>query len=315
MTSPTPEARATDRPDVSIVMPVWSPQPEWLARAVDSVLSESGCSVEVIVVDDGNPTPVAQGLQVNDPRLRIVRIPHGGVSRARNAGIAAARGRYLRFMDADDEAEPDSTARLLVLASVAPGVISYGATCFCDDQLRAQWVLSSKIGGDAAVKCLLGRFPVRLQSMLFPREVAESAGPWDPSLAVSEDWEWILRALEHAPVAGEATVATRYRRANRGASSDTVAGRDGARMVVDRWLARHPEHRGTPIERRAQGMLSAMAWRVHLSRGELRKGLSALLRAAALDPRAPVFEALQAVPAVRGLAAARLRAGLCAARR
>lgn len=304
------ERRSAGQPDVSVVMPVWRPRREWLGRAVDSLLAESGCRLELLVVDDGNPTPVSEVLSATDPRVRVLRVPHGGVSRARNAGIAAARGRYVRFLDADDEAEPGSTAHLLELASAHPGAISYGATCFCDEELRDQWVLSSRVQGDAAVRCLLGRFTVRLPSMLFPQEVVAQAGAWDPSMAVSEDWEWILRALEQAHVTGDTEVATRYRRGNSGATSDADAGRSGAHEVVERWLARHPEDRGTRRERRARGMLAAMSARVHLSRGEVRAGVRSLLEAAALDPRALAVEAVQAGPAARGLVTARLRASL-----
>lgn len=289
-------------------MPVWRPHAAWLEQAVSSVLDEVGCDLELIVVDDGNPAPVADGLAIVHPRLRIIRTPHGGVSRARNAGVAAARGRYLRFVDADDAVEPGSTARLLALASGAGGIISYGATSFCDEQLRSSWVMTADVRGDAAVRCMLGRFPVRLQAMLFPRTVAQAAGPWDPALTVSEDWEWVLRALEHAPVIGDATVVVRYRRAGGGATSDLEAGRQGARVVVQRWFARHPEQRGSPLERRAKGMLAAMAGRVHLSHGEWRQGLVALFRAVALDPGAVGFEVRKSLPAVRSLMTARTQA-------
>lgn len=307
MTSSVREGDPGYLPDVSVVMPVWRPQSDWLEHAVASVLAEVGCRIELILVDDGNAEPVAGMLDIVDPRVRILRLAHGGVSRARNAGIAAAGGSYVRFVDADDAIEPGSTARLLSLTAGATDIISYGATCFCDEQLEGLWVLSSNVQGDAALKCLLGRFTVRLPSMLFPRAVSEKAGPWDPSLTVSEDWEWILRTLEHARVTGDATVVTRYRRAGGGATSDAQAGQRGARVVVQRWLDRHPEHRGAPIERQARGMLAAMAVRVHLSRGDLRAGLRALARAVARDPRALAAEAREALPAVRGLMAARLR--------
>lgn len=305
MTHPSSRRDSQDPPEVSFVMPVWRPRAEWLEQAVGSVLTEIGCRLELIVVDDGNVESLAQTLPLSDPRMRILRLSHGGVSRARNAGIAAAHGRYLRFVDADDVIERGSTAQLLSLTAGKTDVITYGATCFCDEHLRPMWLMTSTVQGQAALACLLGRFTVRLQSMLFPREVVGRAGPWDSSLKVSEDWEWILRSLEHAHVRGSADVATHYRRSGIGATSDIETGRLMAAAVVERWLDRNPEFRHTSVERRARAMLAAMTARVSLSHGRLLPGLAALLRSFALDPRAPTTEAKQALPAVRGVAATR----------
>ncbi len=120
---------SADRPSkglVSLIMPVWRPRPEWLRRAVTAALAQRGCEIELIVVDDGSPDPMEELLSdVDDDRLRVLRVEHAGASRARhcapasrarNAGIAAARGGYVRFIDADDEILPGSTARLVELA-------------------------------------------------------------------------------------------------------------------------------------------------------------------------------------------------------
>jgi glycosyltransferase involved in cell wall biosynthesis len=102
-------------PLVSVIMPVW-PRPEWLREAVGSALGQRACRIELVVVDDGCPQPVATLLrEIDDERLRPLRIPHAGVSSVRNAGIEAAHGDLFRFVDADDVLEPQSTARLVDL--------------------------------------------------------------------------------------------------------------------------------------------------------------------------------------------------------
>jgi cellulose synthase/poly-beta-1,6-N-acetylglucosamine synthase-like glycosyltransferase len=104
-------ARDRDEVLVSLIMPVWNPRPDWLHAAIESALAQRGCAIELIVVDNGNDTPVARcSPDVRDPRLRIIRTQHGGVSAARNAGMAEARGDFLRFLDCDDVFEP--TARV-----------------------------------------------------------------------------------------------------------------------------------------------------------------------------------------------------------
>jgi glycosyltransferase involved in cell wall biosynthesis len=80
---------------VSLVMPVWRPRPDWLKQAVRAALDQLRAEVELIVVDDGCPEPVEALLAgFRDTRLRVLRVEHGGAARARNAGIAAARGQY-----------------------------------------------------------------------------------------------------------------------------------------------------------------------------------------------------------------------------
>ncbi|HEX8497318.1 MAG TPA: glycosyltransferase, partial [Actinomycetales bacterium] len=96
-------------PLVSIVMPTWNRAPA-LRRAIESVQAQTYGGWELIVVDDGSTddTPyVLQGLQTFDPRIRVVKGEHAGVSRARNTAIAAATGRYVAFLDSDNTWEPE----------------------------------------------------------------------------------------------------------------------------------------------------------------------------------------------------------------
>jgi len=105
---PLPEP-GPGRPLVSIVMPTWN-RARQLRRAVLSVHAQTYPGWELVVVDDGSTddTPfVLQGLSAFDPRIRVVTGDHAGVSRARNTAIAAARGRYIAFLDSDNTWEPD----------------------------------------------------------------------------------------------------------------------------------------------------------------------------------------------------------------
>lgn len=97
-------------PSLSIVVPTCD-RPVMLREAVDTALAQTFADLEVIVADDASTTPLSLP---DDPRLRVVRLPtRSGGAAARNAGTAAARGRWITYLDDDDWLEPDMAQRSL----------------------------------------------------------------------------------------------------------------------------------------------------------------------------------------------------------
>jgi glycosyltransferase involved in cell wall biosynthesis len=270
-------------------MCAWKPRADWFRAAVQSVLEQDHENLELVVVDDGSPEAVAGLLDgLDDERVRVVRIEHGGLSRARNAGIAAARGRFFRFADADDVFERGSTGRLLELTRDGTA-IAYGATAVCDEHLQPIGVKSSELCGHIARECLLYRFDVRHMSMLFPRFVVEAVGDWDESLRQCQDWDFVLRALERAPVRGEQRVATYYRRHAAAASRNLEGALHYESLVVDRYFERHPEEAGTRLEREARAKLLLVRAKAARNAGA-RERLALVARAIRLHPRRALEE-------------------------
>lgn len=272
------------QPLVSIVVPVWQPRLDWLRPAVESALGQAEVEVEVLVVDDGCATPVRDLLGIADARLHVIRVAHGGVARARNAGLAAARGRYVRFLDADDVLERGSTARLLRLCGEDEQVVAYGATVMCDEELRPRRTVVSTLQGRILREALLGRFEVWIISMLFPRAVVDATGPFDTSFDHAADGDFVLRALEHADVRGEERVASFYRRHRGSATGDVAAGEAGLQLMLDRYFERHETERGTRLERQARAWVYLAAARGYRAHGQRRRALDRALRALRRDP-------------------------------
>ena len=99
-------------PLFSVIIPVHD-RAHLIARAVNSVLTQSLDDFEIIVVDDGStddPRSVVENIA--DPRIRFLRKENGGGGSARNVGIDAARGHYVAFLDSDDEFLPNNLATL-----------------------------------------------------------------------------------------------------------------------------------------------------------------------------------------------------------
>ena len=104
-------------PALSLIVPVYNVAP-FLPRFLQSLGSVDAGVAEIVVVDDGStdecPHLLAEFGQ-RRPHVRIVRQPNGGLSAARNTGLALAQGRYVAFADSDDWFEPGYYERLLGL--------------------------------------------------------------------------------------------------------------------------------------------------------------------------------------------------------
>lgn len=96
-------------PKISVIVPVYNAAAT-LDRCVESVLGQSvPGGLELILVDDGSrdaSPALCDGWAARDDRVRVIHQPNGGPSAARNAGLDAARGEYLGFVDADDRLLP-----------------------------------------------------------------------------------------------------------------------------------------------------------------------------------------------------------------
>lgn len=95
-------ANSVEPPKISVVMAAYNRAHE-LGEAIDSVLAQDLEDYELIVVDDGSTDGTEALVEGYGDRVRYIKKPNGGVGSARNAGIAAARGVYLAYCDADDE--------------------------------------------------------------------------------------------------------------------------------------------------------------------------------------------------------------------
>jgi len=105
--------------DLSVVLPVYNVAP-YLRQCLDSLASQEESFKEIIAVDDGStdesPAILAEYAANRLPQLNIIRQDNGGLSAARNTGIAAATGRWLYFVDSDDFLEPNALSQLVSVA-------------------------------------------------------------------------------------------------------------------------------------------------------------------------------------------------------
>ena len=122
-------------PGLSVVVPVYNVE-NYLRQSLDSVVGQTMRDIEIICVNDGSTDGSGKILAeyaARDPRIRIVDKPNGGLSSARNAGMAVAKGEYLLFFDSDDILATDAAERLVACAEESSlDLLFYDADCFPD---------------------------------------------------------------------------------------------------------------------------------------------------------------------------------------
>lgn len=113
---------------VSVIMPVFNAE-ETVARAVASVQAQDYPDWELVLIEDGSSDGSADlcaDLAAADPRIRILRQPrNSGAAAARNSGLKIARGRYIAFLDADDEWLPEKLSCQLAFMQARGAHFSY----------------------------------------------------------------------------------------------------------------------------------------------------------------------------------------------
>ena len=100
---------------LSVIVPLYNVAP-YLERCLTSLVNQSYTNLEILIVDDGSTDTsftTAGEYARYDSRIRLIKLPHAGNGRARNTGIAAARGEFLTFADADDVVPGDAYARMM----------------------------------------------------------------------------------------------------------------------------------------------------------------------------------------------------------
>lgn len=99
---------------ISVIVPVYKVE-SYLDRCVASIVNQTYSNLEIILVDDGSPDNcgvMCDAWAAKDPRIKVIHKENGGLSDARNAGMAIATGKYIAFVDSDDYLAPEMSRQL-----------------------------------------------------------------------------------------------------------------------------------------------------------------------------------------------------------
>ena len=194
-------------PAISIITPAYDVA-RFVGTTVDSVLAQTVASWEMVVVDDGSEDGTAAVVaRRRDPRIRLLRQKNAGVSAARTRAIAAARGRAILFLDADDWLAPDALSRLSAALHAAPDAVgAYGAFAFVAEEAEpGDQPLRRKTGpfpaGDILERLLVQNLFANGGHLLVRRDAVDRAGPFHAHIRYGEDWEYWIRLAIQGPFA------------------------------------------------------------------------------------------------------------------
>lgn len=244
-------ARPAD-PLVSVVLPTYR-RPTFLARAIHSVMDQSVQEWELIVVDDNDPTWPERQETANimetfrtDGRVRYVRHDRNrGGAAARNTGIHAARGRFLAFLDDDDEWEVGKTASQIELFEADPDLgMAYTGHTRVFESGRPPLTVIPGDGSDALTRLMYDNFIGTTSSVMIPAHVLAEVGGFDPEFPAWQDYDLYVRvARAHRVAAVARSLVRSHRHGSGNIGRDTAAKLAAYDRFVQKYadlLDRHP---------------------------------------------------------------------------
>lgn len=184
--------------EISVVIPAHNRE-QTLGYCVDSVIAQTYQPIEILVVDDCSSDRTAEiAISYADPRVKVLRLPcKSGAQAARNAGIRAARGEWIAFLDSDDEWLPEKLARQVeVLLSTGANPLTVVHTdCWRLDKNRDSktvWHIPVVEGRDVFRRMLASGGPM-FQGMLTSKQALAHIGFLDEEVPSYQEWDTALR--------------------------------------------------------------------------------------------------------------------------
>lgn len=184
-------------PLITVVTPSYN-RPEAIQRAVETVSNQTYPNIEHIIVDDYSETPVSKIInEQNGIYTHIVRHDKNrGANAARNTGIEVAEGKYIAFLDDDDEWNPSKLEKQAQKAQMTDAGAIYSGRfrinenkSICPDQ-----------AGNVTEDLLCGNFIGTFSTFMIESDLIDVIGYPDESLPSWQDWDFYLRASQETDI-------------------------------------------------------------------------------------------------------------------
>ena len=222
--------RSERKPTVSVVIPAFNASP-YLREALESVMAQTYQDFEIILIDDGSTDDTAEIAADYRPLLRYFHQENAGPAKARNRGIAEAKGKFVAFLDADDVWLPEKLEKQVRRFRAEPdlGLVTTGHQAFEVGRIHPPEKDKRKLlfeGGNVA-KAIFVHSNVATPSVMVPRAVLDEIGGFEEEIHIGEDDNLWIRIAASYPVALVDEVLVRCRLRH-----DSLT-RDGERFFED----------------------------------------------------------------------------------
>ncbi|MGQ4649262.1 glycosyltransferase [Lyngbya aestuarii] len=234
-------------PLVSVIIPAYNAA-QFLAEAIESVISQTFTDWELLVIDDGSTDSTASLVQrysQQDYRVRLFSQVNQGVSYTRNLGVEMTQGKFIAFLDADDRWLPDKLAVQIKFLNERSDVgISFGRVKFISYDGNFTGQFSTGRLTEIKPEYLLYENPTTTTSnWVVRREVFQCCGGLDQSMSYSEDVDWLFRVMlkKQWQIEGIDQILMCYRTNSTGLSSELYRMEDGWNLLISKAMNQAPE--------------------------------------------------------------------------
>lgn len=229
------------KPSFSVVIAAYQ-SADTIAEAINSVLEQTAPPLEIIVSDDGSTDALDAALRPFTDRITVLHNRHGGEAMAKNAGVRAAEGDFVVFLDSDDSYLPDRLAQLGELGRLRPDLDLLTTDAYVvagESIVRRAYTSDWTFAADDQRRAILERNFI-FGHVAVRRDLLQAAGGFDERIRRTTDWEcWIRLILDGARAGAVLEPLANYRVLPSSLSAQRSLMHEGALQTLG-LAARHP---------------------------------------------------------------------------
>jgi glycosyltransferase involved in cell wall biosynthesis len=232
---------------VSVIIPAFNAA-SFIRRTIDSVLAQTHTELEIIVVDDGSrdeTATIVEAIARDDSRVRLHKQVNSGVSAARNAALALARGAYVAPIDADDLWHATKLEKQLACFAKSPSTVGVVYCWFAvidekDDVIFPRRIYHTPTG-HVYPQLIIGNIVGNASTPLIRRSALSAAGGYDVSFVEGcEDLDFYLALAEHCDFGLVQEFLVGYRRSRDSMSMNIPKMTRAIELLTSKVKQRHP---------------------------------------------------------------------------